>query len=114
MRLLRRWRANCKVSFVGAIQPGPIPAFAALHPGYEFQGLAVNSVGGHAPSALPYHTSFVRRALPTLRPPRRHPPQEFMRELRKRIVARTHDHDAVAGAGQTDERVAAAAAVRKR
>ena len=37
-----------------------------------------------------------------------------MRELRKRIVARAHDHNAVTTTGQPDQHVATGAAVRKR
>jgi hypothetical protein len=38
---------------------------------------------------------------------------KLLRELRQRIVARAHDHDAIAGTGQLDQAVAAGAAVRK-
>jgi hypothetical protein len=41
------------------------------------------------------------------------PSKEFMCELRKRIVARAHDHDAITTTGQPDQHVATGAAVLK-
>ena len=41
------------------------------------------------------------------------PPQEFKREHRKRIVAGSHDHDAVAATGQLDQAVAASVTIWK-
>jgi hypothetical protein len=41
------------------------------------------------------------------------PPQEFKREHRKRIVAGSHDHDAVAATRQLDQAVAASVAIWK-
>src|SRR6476646_3507601 len=41
------------------------------------------------------------------------PSQELACELRKRIVARAHDHDAIATTGQLDQHVATGGAVRK-
>src|SRR5712691_7030183 len=41
------------------------------------------------------------------------PSKELTCELRKRIVARAHDHDAIAGTGQPDQQVAAGGAIRK-
>ena len=41
------------------------------------------------------------------------PSKEFMCELRKRIVARAHDYDAIATTRQPDQHVATGAAVRK-
>src|SRR3974390_3000508 len=41
------------------------------------------------------------------------PSKEFMCELRKRIVARAHNHDAITPTGQPDQHVATGAAVWK-
>src|SRR6516165_7577971 len=41
------------------------------------------------------------------------PSKELTRELRKRVVARAHDHDAVAATSQADQQIAAAGAIRK-
>ena len=43
----------------------------------------------------------------------RKPSKEFMCKLRKRIIARAHDYDAVASTGQPDQHVTTAATVRK-
>src|SRR5271170_1716237 len=43
-----------------------------------------------------------------------YPSKDFMCEMRKRIVARSHDHNSIATAGQPNQSVAAAAAVWKR
>jgi hypothetical protein len=43
----------------------------------------------------------------------RKPLKELLCELRKRIVARAHDHDAIATTGQPDQQVATGGAVRK-
>src|SRR5262245_20284692 len=43
----------------------------------------------------------------------RKPPKQLTCELRERIIARAHDHDAIATTGQTDQHVAAGDAVRK-
>jgi GntP family permease len=51
------------------------------------------------------------RATRSLAASRREPPQEFMREHRKRIVAGSHDHDAVATTGQFDQAVAASVTI---
>jgi hypothetical protein len=40
------------------------------------------------------------------------PSHKFAAELRKRIVARSHDHNTIAAAGQSDKSVAAGAAIR--
>jgi hypothetical protein len=42
------------------------------------------------------------------------PSNKFVCELRKRFVARAHNHDAIAMTGQSDKGVAAGAAIRKR
>src|SRR6516164_11385651 len=41
------------------------------------------------------------------------PSKEFICELRKRVVARAHDHEAITTAGQADQHVATGAAVWK-
>ena len=43
----------------------------------------------------------------------RKPSKELICELRKRIVARAHDYDAITTTGQPDQHVATGAAVRK-
>jgi hypothetical protein len=43
----------------------------------------------------------------------RKPTQKLMRELRKRIVAGPHDHDAVTTTGQLDQAVAASTPIWK-
>jgi hypothetical protein len=63
----------------------------------------------------PEISSLSQRLPPAIRAPasRGKPPQEFKREHRKRIVAGSHDHDAIATTGQLDQAAAASVTIWK-